>query len=76
MQIKITDAYMYILFFVHLFFIQFLKVTLHLQLLQNIDSVPCVILEILVTCLTLNSLHIPLPHPYIAPPLSLPTGSH
>ena len=47
---------------------------LHLQLLQNIGSVPHIVQYILVAYLTPNSLYLPLPHSYIAlPPLPLVT---
>ena len=55
-------------FFFLKFLIQFLKVTLHLQLLQNIGYVPCVVQYIFVACLTPNSLYLPLLHSYILPP--------
>ena len=56
-------------------FIQFSKVTLHLQLLQNIVYIPCVVQYILVAYFTPNSFYLSLLHPNIAPPL-LPTGNH
>ena len=46
-------------------FKQFLKVIFHLQLLQNIGYIPCVVQYILWAYLTTNSLYLPLPHPYI-----------
>ena len=52
-------------------FIQFLKVTFHLQLSQNIGYIPHVVQYILVAYLTPNGLYLLLPYPYIAPPPSL-----
>ena len=58
-----------ILFF--LIFIQFLMVTLHLQLLQNIGYILCIVLH---SCsLSYISLCLPVPQPYLAPH---PTGNH
>ena len=58
-------------------FIQFLKVTLHLQLLQNIGYIPCVVQCILVTYFIPNILYLLIPYPSIAPPrFPLPTGTH
>ena len=57
------------------FLIQFLKVALHLQLLQNIGYRLCVVQYILIAYLTPNSLYLLLPHPYITS-LHLPTGNH
>ena len=56
-------------------FMQYLKSTPHLQLLQNIGYIPCVVQYILVTYLTSNSLYLSLPHHSIAPP-PFPTGNH
>ena len=61
-----TNSFFFLISF--LFFIQFLKFTLHLQLLQNIGYIPRVVQYILVACLMPNSLYLPIPHPYIAPP--------
>ena len=47
------------------FFIQFIKFTLHLQFLQNIGSIPCVVQYILVAYLTPSSLYLPLPTPVL-----------
>ena len=54
------------------FFIQLLNVTFHLQLLQTIGSIPHVMCYTIHpwAYLTRNSVCLPLPHPYIAPPLS------
>ena len=47
----------------NLLLIQFLKVTLHLQLLQNTGYIPCVVQHILVAYFIPNSLYLPhLPH--------------
>ena len=46
---------------------QFLNITLHLQLLWNIGYIPCVEQYFLVINLTPNSLYLP---------LSLPTDNH
>ena len=55
-------------FFKKFIFYIILKVTLHLQLLQNIGYMPRVVQYILVAYLTTpNSLYLPLPHPYVAP---------
>lgn len=52
----------YLLIYLCIILIQFLKVTLHLQLLQNIGYIAHVVQYIL----TPNILYLPLPHPYIA----------
>ena len=49
------------------FLIQFLKVMLHLQLLQNISCIPHVVHCILVAYLTPSSWCLSLPNPYFAP---------
>ena len=54
-------------------FIQFLKVTFHLQLSQNIGYIPHVVQYILVAYLTPNSSYLPLPSPY-CPPLLVTTS--
>ena len=51
-----------------LFFIQFIKVALHLQLLQNVDYIPSVVQYIFLAYLTPSSLYLPLTHPYMACP--------
>ena len=53
---------------------QFLKVTLHLQSLQNIGYIPHAVQYILVAHLIPKSLYLLLPDSYIAPPP--PTGNH
>ena len=45
-----------------IFFIQFLKVTVHLQLLQNTGYIPCVVQYIFVAYFMPNSLHLWLPY--------------
>ena len=57
------------------FFIQFLEVTLHSQLLQNIGYIPCVVQYIPVAYLTPSGLYLLLPYPYIVP-RPLPTVNH
>ena len=56
-----------------LFVVQFLKVIIHLHLLQNIGYVPHVLQHILVAYLIPNSLYLTLPHSYMAPPSPLGT---
>ena len=53
--------------------IQFLKVTLHLQLLQNIGYIPHVVQYMLVAYLTPDSLYLPLHQLCIATPSPLVT---
>ena len=48
--------------------VQFLKITLYLQLLQSICYIPHVARFLPVACLTPTSLHLPLPNPCIASP--------
>ena len=55
------------------FLIQFLKVTFHLQLLQNTDYIPHVVWYICVPYFTLSSLCFPFLHLYFAPS---PTSTH
>ena len=59
--------------FCFFFSIQFLKVTFHLQLLQNADYIPHVVRYIRVPYFTLRSLCFPFLHLYFAPS---PTGTH
>lgn len=49
-----------------------LKTTFHLQLLQSIGYIPCVVQYIFAAYLTLSSLYPPFPTPV----LPLPSGNH
>lgn len=68
------QKFLYTCFPPSIFLVPVLKVTLPLQLLQNIGYIPHGMQYICVACFTPNTLYLPLPNPYVVPPTA--TGNH
>ena len=67
LKLKLVQTVLRFLETIYILCIIWLEVILHLQLLQNIGSIPRVVQYILVAHLTPTSLYLPLPPPKLSP---------